>query len=388
MSSTATLAAVAVAVAATSDATTATPDATTATPTAPTLTKGARIKHVVTNPYHAWANQTRAGRYETDGGYEVIGATEETTGYQTVNGVRVWIQSANHAANGSGNRSFRGVSAYSYRAEIARIVTNAEGRRAYLLDCDRWTATTSKHQSEVRQAIPDGRVCESQEGKEMPVFSVGALETFDPARAVHKYVADAAEALAASRRARTNKEYRLAESARHLANARALAAFYGLTGVEIPDDAEGAADAVEAARKADAENRRKAEVRRLEEAREALDAWIAGTPNAYAPYGLTNAYMRVSPRDPNTVETTQGATVPTEHVRRAAPLILRALRTGGTYDGFPPVRLGHYSLNRVSNGVVTVGCHRFTRAEVERFAAVLGTSVDDADAVNAEAVSA
>lgn len=52
--------------------------------------------------------------------------------------------------------SFRGPAFRSYQTEIARILTNKKGERAFLLDAAKYSVTTTAHQSRVRQAIGTG----------------------------------------------------------------------------------------------------------------------------------------------------------------------------------------------------------------------------------------
>src|SRR5260221_1052349 len=55
------------------------------------------------------------------------------------------------------SKSFDGVHFYSYGAEIGRIITR-NGKRAYLLNITSYSVTTSKHQNDMRAAIPDAPI--------------------------------------------------------------------------------------------------------------------------------------------------------------------------------------------------------------------------------------
>lgn len=110
------------------------------------------------------------------------------------------------------------------------------------------------------------------------------------------------------------------------------------------------------------------------EALESMPKWMAGEIDYMSGFGFLPAdYMRVSGSE---IETTRGAYVPVEHVRKALPLVLGLIRNGKTYmyNGHS-IHVGHYTLNSIDEqGTVRVGCHTFERAEVERIANILGVS--------------
>lgn len=76
----------------------------------------------------------------------------------------LWAHEQEESASGS-NFFFEGTSIYSYghHFEVGRIVKNKQGEKAYLINEDYYSATTSKHQYYVRNAIPTQAM----------VFSVG-----------------------------------------------------------------------------------------------------------------------------------------------------------------------------------------------------------------------
>lgn len=76
----------------------------------------------------------------------------------------LWAHEQEESASGS-NFFFEGTSIYSYghHFEVGRIVKNKQGKKAYLINEDYYSATTSKHQCYVRNAIPTQAM----------VFSVG-----------------------------------------------------------------------------------------------------------------------------------------------------------------------------------------------------------------------
>lgn len=76
----------------------------------------------------------------------------------------LWAHEQKESASGS-NFFFEGTSIYSYgyHFEVGRIVKNKQGKKAYLINEDYYSATTGKHQRYVRNAIPTQAM----------VFSVG-----------------------------------------------------------------------------------------------------------------------------------------------------------------------------------------------------------------------
>ena len=76
----------------------------------------------------------------------------------------LWAHEQEESASGS-NFFFEGTSIYSYgyHFEVGRIVKNKQGKKAYLINEDYYSATTGKHQRYVRNAIPTQAM----------VFSVG-----------------------------------------------------------------------------------------------------------------------------------------------------------------------------------------------------------------------
>ena len=67
----------------------------------------------------------------------------------------LWAHEQEESASGS-NFFFEGTSIYSYghHFEVGRIVKNKQGKKAYLINEDYYSVTTSKHQCYVRNAIP------------------------------------------------------------------------------------------------------------------------------------------------------------------------------------------------------------------------------------------
>lgn len=288
------------------------------------------MKHIVRNPYDLWAHEAQS-----------------------------W------AANSTRNQSFDGAIAKSYAATIAKIVRNKKNERAYMVSNRSWSSTTNGHQSALRRAIPSGST----------IFHV-----YDPsgttAEHVKEYMERITDLAGKVQRARSNKEWRQAELLRTVEELRTYVTFFKVKGVKVPDETaiDGMRKELEAYQAKENARVRAEEKKRLADAKEKLVKWLAGE-NVYIPRDLGTDFLRIRPSDPTTVETTRGSDVPLEHVQRALPVVLRKLRAKEAWHtNGETIRLGHYSVTRISaDGVLTVGCHSFTRAEIERFAEVLKT---------------
>jgi hypothetical protein len=118
-----------------------------------------------------------------------------------------------------------------------------------------------------------------------------------------------------------------------------------------------------------------------------MEAWKAG--GVASPYSFyefraeCGDLLRMSP-DGVQVETSQRVTVPLADVQRWLPTLLPLIQGGTdyTFDGLVIPTFGGFPVYRVeAEGTLVVGCHRFHRAEVERFLTTLQTAPTDAAAV-------
>ena len=314
-------------------------------------------KHVFTNPYHQWAHQSQE-----------------------------------YAYNSSRNRSFRGRCAYSYRACIACILDGG----IYLVSSERWTVTTAKHQSEVRRAIP----------ADSKVFLVPhMLQSEHLSELSHK---ENLIHLLGQFHENADKAYRARVSCRWLADL-AISAYesaldyrkvFKVKGVTFPkakyEKLLADRPALEAKTRANDEKRRIEHERYLKElaetepllaeylnatpeerpaiAHRALSAWFDGgpLPRWQVMQNFRYQYMRVKG---DNIETTHHAIVPVEHAKRALRLCLQFVKAGVGYTPGKDIRLGAYRLLGIApDGVTTVGCHRFEKAEVMRIADLLGVA--------------
>lgn len=278
----------------------------------------------------------------------------------------LWANEAQAEAH-CGNIRFNGPSAYSYAMEIGRIVRNARGEKAFLVNNTSRSSTTSNHQSALRRAIPSGETVLAHSD----VF-LGNSECLSA------MVSELPDLQSAANRARSNKAWKLQQLQSHVDLINAWAAFFDLP--HTPITIEGIDAAIseantryETEQAAQREREEASQAARTAELMELLPAWLAGG-DGYGLYSLPNAYLRLSPHDPEVTETSRGATVPTAHIRKVLPYVMRRIETAADLLPIPSgtIRLGHYSLSCIeSDGAVVVGCHRFAADEVRRFAALI-----------------
>jgi hypothetical protein len=90
--------------------------------------------------------------------------------------------------------------------------------------------------------------------------------------------------------------------------------------------------------------------------------------------------LRVKPGGAaDTLESARRAEVPIAHARRVWPAILARLCSGEEWRG--EMRVGHFNITRIHTGGMVAGCHKFSRAELLRVAALLGESTDCGESV-------
>lgn len=294
----------------------------------------------------------------------------------------LWAHKAQSDArsSGRGNIFFRDSTIYSYGSHfpIARHVTNTHGENAVLFTTRTCSVTTRGHCSMVRGAIPSS----------VPVFNVhnvmGELTTRNVNTWLDEMQARINDAALKAKRARVHKEYDLEHLKRETQEFKAFAAFADSEREPtLPDDA-WFADQAKQAREQNRKNkeRREAQERKREAQRAAqrerdkanFEAWFRGenVPFPYSYRDYRSAYLRLHDGE---VETSQGARVPLEHVRRVVPFVLDCINSGKTYKANGhTIHLGPYALDAIdAEGNLHAGCHVFSKAELLRFAQVLAS---------------
>jgi hypothetical protein len=223
-----------------------------------------------------------------------------------------WAHQVKSSGKGS-NFFYEGASLYSYgrHFEVARIV-EIDGTTVAIMNPDRYSMTTGRHQTEARHAVSHLRQARiSPECYRWDRITSAAT------------LAEAVEAQNA-------RAARLVEEAAEEKRARAR----------------------------ELRERRK---REAEDFGKALDAWRAGGPLPWAARQNPVALRVTGGR----IETTHGAQVPVRIAPLAWDLIQRR-------ESDPEFSWDNYRGLAVAGGDLVVGCHRIPLAEVARVAAALG----------------
>lgn len=306
----------------------------------------------------------------------------------------VWVQQTQEHGRGA-SVHFRGPLFYSYQTPVAAFVKNALGQTAALVSNESWSPTTGRHISHVQRALSG-----------VPVYNVRRVHgggwdrnELDHQKNVADLVADyhkegergmrRQEIADWNRNVIRNTYAHLADYARHFA--------VTLPGNLISPDSiikqwserQALLDAspARAARLAAQQARERiAEARRLEKlakAPEIIAEWRAGERGNTLDCDLKRdadggAMLRIVG---DVVQTSLGAEVPIAHAHR----VFRFWRFI-TDDGRMPwsraerynhvshadTTLGHFTLDAIEeNGDIKAGCHKVTRAELERFGKLL-----------------
>lgn len=266
----------------------------------------------------------------------------------------VWAQQKQ--SEGKASRIFfDGPSIYSYgrHFEMARFID----ANTVFVTTRGYSVSTAKHLSLVRGAVSHKQVFE------VPSFT-------NHAENVQYYIERAREYFDKAKRARTSATYLLGV-AKHTVTL--LRTYLEQFPTSIPDShadlwaslnsdtyLDGAVQAQllkkeREARKAELESQRLAREARERGEQERLEKWIAGELG----YGHFSA-LRLRVRE-NEVETTHGAKVPVIEARK----LYRALKAGIDVAG---QHVGHYTVTRLTDKELVIGCHNIPLAEIERIA--------------------
>jgi hypothetical protein len=292
-------------------------------------------------------------------------------------------QDQNRGRNRTESVHYVGQTLFSYSTPIAHIAIGADGAPVVIHNTTTYSVTTTGHQHSARHAVRHIRSVYIEGGAR---GSWGALpDTPEQLRiAFDRQLESAQHATATARKGRSRAK-RL-ESWRALVNsANRAAEIMGFAPFDAPP-ADADSDALlarireeERAREEQeaAQRRRQAELDRADY-QTRLAAWLAGEE-----IRISRAWYPGEPDTPgdgdhmrvkgSRIETTRGAIVPLEDVRRIAPIVLRVIRAGRTYQANGErIAVGVYTLDSIDGaGTVRVGCHRFDRAEIERVAGLL-----------------
>lgn len=301
----------------------------------------------------------------------------------------VWAQQEKETGrSGNGNFSFSGATLYSYSTPIARFVTAPDGRRVTLVTSRHYSQTTSgKHMPAMWRAIDYGA------GSFAPCFRVPDLSG-DHAANLAYLSAEYADALAKYRRALSSIDFRAREAEKAHNAARDYAETFAL---DVPANTWAADDASvrayhaeraarnntpakQAARDKAAQRRaeraeREAALERAEKS-ERLEAWRSGEISHLRYDDIRTdehggALLRIRG---DTLETSQGASVPLDHAKRVFATVKRCRDAGTSWRrNGETIRVGHFQVDEIApDGNFRAGCHLINWPETERAARAAG----------------
>jgi hypothetical protein len=285
------------------------------------------------------------------------------------------------ARNPQDNFYFRGDTIYSYGPHfpIARHVSSRKYGDAILFTRHTYSNTTAKHVGIVRRAIPSG-------AKQFYVNDVTADNPKEHADNWKDYldrIQDASASLV-KRRTESTKSRDRANLLWLIQNANEYAEFFGMR-QRIRSEGEPIELAskilAERAKLDKLEHNRRAKLDKLREKQnhERLVKWLSGESGCL-PSWTSQIYLRVSGED---IETSLGARFPTDHARRALPIIRHCIDNQEHFQtNGRTIHLGPYSIDRIEpDGTVHAGCHVVHWSEIERIAKLLGLISSEESAV-------
>jgi hypothetical protein len=273
----------------------------------------------------------------------------------------VWAHQRASYGRAPSAMSFNGHDFLSYSAVIARLTLDGA---AFWLNSRHYSNTTTRHQSLVRRALPEGA----------RVFSVPFAPSFNNAANVDQLLDAARSEGDTAAEIRASHPRRKSQIATHaarceslLTTAREACEFFGIE----RDCSHAALDSMrEAIRQRDAAAAviaAKEARQRERKARAMLREWLAGGDVSI--YKLPNAaaFLRVKG---DVVETSKGVKIPLEEAR-AALAFVQSKRAEGWHRNGSTFPIAGYQLDAVNSEGVIAGCHRVSWKELQRFAATL-----------------
>jgi len=285
---------------------------------------------------------------------------------------------------GTGHLYFSDSVLYSYGSHfpLAIFLDDKKKGTRLILNNDRYSVTTSKHQHEVRYACNHYTFINTNTAV-MKVLADNvrygwkANSKGEAIKHVSEYVTRAlvgAAKKAASRRKVELKAADIAAGVEVYNEAKSLLDYLGyampahITRLyqTLQNDYSTVisqnAKAIAAAKRKEDKRRKEAYARVQKEAREALSAWRSGESKHSTVYALENVALRING---DNIETTKGAVFPLEHGRMAFPFI-KAVLGKGWERGSHTIHLGHYQIDKIlPDGTVIAGCHTVPYSEVE-----------------------
>jgi len=272
----------------------------------------------------------------------------------------------------------------SYGTCIAERV-NVDGNWVFILDAHSYSVTTTQDQNGVHHALSDAdRMFHYEAGRRgqytvlMPDRHDGTTpltrgEKREMGKALMDYYGkEAAKFLDMSTRARRFKGHHLSDVEKHMSKMEEISNIFGVKAITLKG-VENIKEDLAKAKKVEAERQKVRLAQRMAQEKEDLDNWLKGLQVNRYHFSSPHAMLRVSPGNPDEVQTTKGASVPLEDVKRAIRWV-RVIRAKGEdwRRNGEQFKVGHYDLDSVTKDGVVAGCHRFQWEEVDRFAALIG----------------
>lgn len=287
-------------------------------------------------------------------------------------------QSQANARTSARNLSFEGVLLFSYSARIGRMVASVEGAPVALVVSQKWSVTTSGHQSMAMQAA---------RGASYRVPSIGdEYAPVDHAMNLEYLVAEYRKSLDEIRRKRDTGTYAYDYSERIGRTAMRYAVAFGLVAPDFDIEADHSALAAfrverelrlnspELLAKREQARVRKAEALAIEHA-EAVAAWRLGTAS-YLPLEARldasgGALLRIRGE---LLQTSLGASVPVVDAVRVFRRVLACKQAGISWKrNGDTIRVGQFQVDSINlDGSFVAGCHVINWPEIEAAARVAG----------------
>jgi hypothetical protein len=281
----------------------------------------------------------------------------------------IWAQQSQNTGRAC-NIFFEGPCIYSYGHHYVAgaFIKNKLGEQAVFFNSYTYSVSTAKHMNYIRRAA--NHVDHSFTVPNMPgpyqIEENGTLASyFDHTANLNYYAKEINAYLAKAKRARENKNFYLSRAGAALSEAIRYINFFDLAITEdlhkinvsyIANDNSFLSAEERQAEKIKAEERAaKLEARHKEDIEDWLNHRVFNLPHT-----VNRVYLRMKG---NMVQTSYGANVP----KLEAFQLYRALKNGVDLRG---QKIGAYTVIGFDGRILTIGCHKLTIEEIDRFAAL------------------
>ena len=290
----------------------------------------------------------------------------------------VWAQQKqSDGRTASGNFYFVNETLYSYGSHfiVAKFVEH-DGKKAILVNTDTYSNSTNKHQAAARSAI---------HGTSLTVIYCSFLNSIYGGGGIHEsnkqgWLKQIKQSTILAAKARLRSDSHMRDVANYVKQARTYSSFFklGWRIVEPKLSPKFIAD-TKAKQKRDSLRLKKRNhdraVALIKDKAIASVKWLRGEINSF-PSSLrdrTNILLRIKGE---TVETSEGASVPVKDARKLFPLVKLChdnKKLINTYGDGDNVQVGHFNLRRIEpTGDIQIGCHFIKWAQIERISMSLG----------------